>query len=173
MPSPIARIVVALLVSFLLLATSAAFAADLTRAVVVAPESLSPREHKAVEMLVDEVAKRSGVTWKIAHDWPADDTAVVAVGPVSAVDDFAGPLKKALADNIISTAAEGFRIRCQGNRLAVSGNDERGVLFGIGHLLRYLHIHPGKITIDDGLHVTTAPEVSSARPSARLSSQDQ
>ncbi len=57
-----------------------------------------------------------------------------------------------------STAAEGFRIRRMESNLAVVGNDARGVLFGVGYLLRHLHMTAGRITLDDDVNVTTAPK---------------
>ncbi|MGA2699624.1 MAG: hypothetical protein ABSH35_00815 [Isosphaeraceae bacterium] len=38
---------------------------DLSRAVVVTPEALTGPEHKAVEILVEDVARRSGIRWSI------------------------------------------------------------------------------------------------------------
>lgn len=158
MPTIAARIVA--LFAGLVVTNSAglAAAADLTNAVVVAPTSLSAREQKAVAMLVDEVAKRSGVTWQVANAWPTGDAAVVAVGTASDVKSFAGPLADKFNDAENAKPVEGFRIRSHCNAVAIAGNDERGVLFGIGYLLRHLHLNPGKITLDDDLNVTTAPK---------------
>jgi hypothetical protein len=129
----------------------------LTRAVVVVPESRSPREKKSVAMLVDEVAKRSSVRWQVANAWPGGDGPVVAVGPASSVNQFAGPLADALPAQQPGTP-EGFRIRAKNSHVAVVGNDERGVLFGVGYLLRHLHMNPGKVTLDGEINVTTAPK---------------
>jgi hypothetical protein len=158
MPCPLARFAVVALGLIHSLACTAALAADLTKAVVVAPASLSPREQKAVAMLVDEVAKRSGVRWNVVPTWPAGDAPVVALGNASDVNTYAGPLSEKFADAENAKAAEGFRIRGQGNRVAVIGNDERGVLFGIGYLLRNLHLNPNKITLADDVNVATAPK---------------
>ncbi|HEX3728029.1 MAG TPA: hypothetical protein VHV08_17380, partial [Pirellulales bacterium] len=54
-------------------------AADLSRAVVVTPENFSGPQSKAVEMLVDEVHKRTGIRWPVTHAWPSGDAPVVAV----------------------------------------------------------------------------------------------
>src|SRR5467141_2477435 len=40
----------------------------------------------------------------------------------------------------------------------VIGNDARGVLFGVGRLLRALHLGEGKITIEDDSNLSTAPK---------------
>jgi hypothetical protein len=145
--------------AFCLVVSAAApcLAADLTRAIVVTPPGLSPREQKAVEMLLDEVDKRTGIRWPVAHAWPNDGQPVVAVGPAKLLDQFAGPLADRINDELPPDAAEGFRIRTDGERVVILGNDERGVLFGVGYLLRRLHMRPNEITLDDGLVVTTAP----------------
>jgi len=133
-------------------------AADLTGAVVVTPEGLSAREKKAVEMLVDEVAKRTKVRWQVTHAWPAGDQAAIGVAPASLLGKLAGPIATALASEKGELPAEGFRVRTAGSRVVVAGNDERGVLFGIGYLLRQMHMTAGKITLDGDLNLTTAPK---------------
>ena len=42
--------------------------------------------------------------------------------------------------------------------MVVAGNDERGVLFGVGYLLRHLRMSQGKIALADDLNVNTAPK---------------
>ena len=133
-------------------------ALDLSKAVVVAPDDLTAQEKKAVTMLVDEVERRSHVRWKIADAAPGGQTPIVAVGPKSSLAKFAGKAADALARQSGGDAAEGFRIRTSPAGVVVAGNDARGVLFGIGYLLRHLHMADGKITLDDDTNVTTAPK---------------
>jgi hypothetical protein len=138
-------------------------AADLSRAVVVTPTNLSAQEEKAVGMLVDEVRKRTQICWQVVHAWPAGAESVVAVSPAASISKFAGQFadvlsKETPAKEPASKAAEGFRIRRQGSHVLVVGNDSRGVLFGIGYLLRQMHMNPGRITLADDLDVTTAPK---------------
>lgn len=133
-------------------------AADLTKAVVVVPADLSPQEKKAVEMLVDEVHKRTQVRWTAVATWPAGEQAVVAIGPARSLAAFAGKFADELAKDTAVKPPEGFRVRSQGTQVVIAGNDPRGVLYGIGYLLRQMHMNPGKITLDDNLSVTTAPK---------------
>jgi hypothetical protein len=42
----------------------------------------------------------------------------------------------------------------------IIGNDSRGVLFGVGRLLREMHLTRGKITLSDNIHIATAPKYS-------------
>ena len=139
-------------------------AADLSKAVIVTPAQLMPRERKAVEMLVQEVEKRSKVRWPMTQEWPADGMPAVVVGTAGSLAsqtakfNVAARAKKEEPKDQAAKAAEGFRFRSQGGNVLVAGNDERGLLFGIGYLLRQLHMTPNKVAIDDGLDVTTAPK---------------
>ena len=56
---------------------------DLTGAIVVAPATLSGPERKALTVLVEEVASRSGKRWEVRDRWPDDGTPVVAIGPLT------------------------------------------------------------------------------------------
>src|SRR5947209_5339495 len=157
----------ALLVSIWLLvgSVSAVQAAelDLRRAVLVTSPNLSKSESKAVTMLLDEVQKRTLVRWETAQAWPADGTSVVAVGPAASLQAFAGPFADRLAARRQDKGAEGYQILVETKGRAapavfVVGNDARGVLFGVGRLLRELHLARGKLTLADDVDVATAPK---------------
>ena len=64
---------------------------DLSRALVVTPLALTGPERKAVELLVEDVARRFGIRWKVLLRWPAEPVPVVAVGSSSAAKVFTGP----------------------------------------------------------------------------------
>src|SRR5262245_27958029 len=87
---------------------------DLTRAVVVAPASLSGAENKAVQMLIEEVERRTQVRWQRVDNAPNDGAASISI---SRANDKA-PLPR-----------EGYRIQTSGNAITIMGNDARGVLF--------------------------------------------
>jgi hypothetical protein len=131
-----------ILILFLALAVCAApaaIAADLSRAVVSLPASPSIQEQKAAAMLVDEVERRTGLRWTMggAPAAPGSPTVVLARG---------------------SGAAEGFRNAVAGSTVTVSGNDARGMLYGVGHLLRRLEMRRGSVSLADTYAVETAPQ---------------
>jgi hypothetical protein len=147
------------------LGPSAARAAelDLRKAVVVAPAKLSGPERKALELLTDEVRQRSLVRWEVAHAWPADSTPVIAVGPASALKQFAGRYAKGLEAAPGVDKKEGYRISIKkagraAPAVCVVGNDARGVLFGVGRLLRELRLARGRVALPDDFELTTAPQ---------------
>jgi hypothetical protein len=141
---------------------SAAAPLDLSKAVVVSPPTLSGPEKKAITVLVEEVEKRTQVRLPTVSVWPAESTPVIAVGPASALKSFAGRYAATLATDRGVAGAEGYRIRVQKDGAApavlVIGNDARGVLFGVGHLLRALRMDKQRILLPDDFSVATAPK---------------
>ena len=121
------------------------FFIDISEAVIVIPPDLSDPEKKAVTMLVEEVEKRAQIQWTTTETWPSITVPVIIVGPVSALNSFAGPYTDELSQDGDTGPAEGYRIRTkkhgETSLIFVIGNDARGVLFGIGHLLRTLRMN--------------------------------
>jgi hypothetical protein len=105
-------------------------ALDLTHATVVGTSS------KPVAMLIEEAEKRTGVRWALSNS-PAAGANIV-------ITQSKGP-------------AEGYSIRVANGRVLVNGNDQRGVLFGVGRLLRAMRMTPGHATLDDLFTVVSAP----------------
>ena len=135
---------------------------DLSRAVVVTAPELTGPERKAVELLVEDVTRRSGIHWKLLQSWPAEAVPVIAVGSISAARAFTGPFAAFFADRSSPRPAEGYRIRTEaaGRAVLVAGNDARGVLFGIGRLLRELRTTEGRVLLPSEFQLETAPRYS-------------
>ena len=149
---------------FLALTTSQARSetVDLSKAVVVVAPDATVRERKLISMLVDEVAKRSDVRLTTAEKWPPVGTAVIAVGRADSIEKFGGRFADNLAKDPNGVGgAEGYRICVRqddkGAAAFVLGNDQRGVIFGIGRLLLALHMTPGHVTLDRAFDLATAP----------------
>ena len=137
-------------------------ALDLRNAVVVSAPDATPRQKQAVKMLVEEVEKRTNVRWPQMSTWPATNAPVIAVGLRSALREITGPHADARQSAPAPSAAEGYRLcvrKAENNpAVLVLGNDERGVLFGVGNLLRELRMERGSVTLRDDLDITTAPK---------------
>lgn len=135
---------------------------DLRNAVVVSPPTLSGPEKKAVKMLVEEVEKRSRVRWPETAAWPASNVPAIWVGNRAALAESGGLSADEIRALPSAAGPEGYTIRVKqspnSSRVFVVGNDARGVLFGVGRLLRELHMKPGSVTLDDGLSIATAPK---------------
>jgi hypothetical protein len=137
-------------------------ALDLTHAIVVSPPTLSRQEQKAIALLVEEAEKRTQVRWETATNWPTGPATVIAVGQAGVLASFSGPRASKWAAEPPRSEREGFRIRVQSApptpTVFIAGNDARGVLFGVGHLLRNLHLTKGAASLPDDFAVTTAPK---------------
>jgi len=110
---------------------------DLSGAVVVT--HLTGPAQKAVTMLVEEVEKRTGIRWTVAPS--------AAGVRIEVTDERAG-------------LAEGYHIEVAGDSVRITGNDARGVLFGIGRLLREMRMERGVVSVTDGWTETGAPKYS-------------
>jgi hypothetical protein len=109
------------------------FALDLRTAAV----KCTPSDNKAAAVLIEEVEKRTQIRWPLN----------AGGSPAITLERGSGP-------------AEGYRIRVANGGVTVSGSDARGVLFGVGRLLRSLHMNKGAVTLDDGFAIQTAPKYS-------------
>jgi hypothetical protein len=136
---------------------------DLSRAVVVAPDGLSGPENQAVRLLVEEVRKRTRIAWDVMIRWPSSAVPVIAIGPARLLDSFPGELRQHFASLAAGKEKEGFRIRTDDGAtdttpvVLVLGNDARGVLFGVGRLLRTLHMTPGRVLLPQELNLASSP----------------
>jgi len=129
---------------------------DFTDSVIVAPPKLERLEQKAITVLQDEIQKRSGIQLNISTKWPEAQRRVIAVGQTGQMRTLAGP-HSGILDAGQSLGKEGFRLSIKENAIFVAGNDPRGVLYGVGKLLRTLSMKPGSILAPEDLDVTTYP----------------
>ena len=137
-------------------------ALDLRHAVIVSAPDAFPRQKQAVKMLVEEAEKRTGIHWLQMTAWPATNVPVIAVGLKAALREFTGPHAEGLRSPPTPNATEGYRLcvrKAETNpAVVILGNDERGVLFGVGNLLRELRMERGNVSLRDDVDFTTAPK---------------
>jgi hypothetical protein len=124
---------------------------------------LSQAEQAALQMLVEEVEKRTTIELTTTVKWPDSSTPVIAVGIASSFKN-KGPFNKIIVESS-DKAAEGFNIKVinKGRKaptLFIIGNDTRGMLFGIGYFLRKISMQPGKIVVPNDVNVDTHPLVA-------------
>jgi hypothetical protein len=133
---------------------------DVSKAVVVAPPTLSKRERKAAQVLVEEIERRTEIRLPVSEAWPALAAARIVVGPPDALRSL-GAMPNDLFVGGKLPGREGYTLRVlngQPPTVAVVGADERGVLFGVGGLLRNLQMDKNQIRVRGSLNVTTQPK---------------
>lgn len=145
-----------------MLAITRTQAIELSNAVIVSPPDLLAPERKAVQVLIEEIEKRTQVRLPMMSVWPSSNAPVIAVGSRAVLNQYAGPYSKELLAVRKAIGTEGFRLCVKRGALSsgifVIGEDARGVLFGVGRLLRELHMSSGSATLADDLDISTAPK---------------
>jgi hypothetical protein len=137
-----------------LLASSASL--NFTNSVIVTPPKLERLERKAITVLREEIQKRTGIQLSTLTEWPKNQQSVIAVGQAGQMKMLADSYSDILEDGQ-TLGKEGFRLLIKDNVIFVAGNDPRGVLYGIGKLLRTLRMIPGSISVPEDLDITTCP----------------
>ena len=124
---------------------------DLTCARIEVDDGSVPRCRQAHAVLVEEVSRRAQQVWPAAG----------GQGPVIALRDAATAVRagarwpveeaQSFRDAEFAARPEGFRIDRDGDALIVTGNDARGVLYGVGWLLRHLEVRRSSVLLPDAL----------------------
>ncbi|MDN5210843.1 alpha-glucuronidase family glycosyl hydrolase [Fulvivirgaceae bacterium BMA12] len=131
---------------------------DITASTIVTGKTLSNIEQNAIKMLIEEVEKRTQLRLNSISKWPKKSGPLIVIGRQNVLRQFESKIK--IPEN--RTGAEGYQLQVQ--RLAgrdiiiVSGNDDRGLLFGVGHLLRIMRMSYRNILIPEKTDIKTAPE---------------
>ena len=133
--------------AWFLTALPTAFGADplrLTKVAVVL-ETDDPVVANAARVLVEEIEKRTGLRWIVGAQTPEAGAHIVLA--VNNVVSRTGP------------ATDGFRIALEPAVPAVRivGASPRGVLFGVGHLLRKSEWRAGSVELSDAVAIETSP----------------
>lgn len=135
---------------------------DLRQAVIVGPSSPNLQEQTALRVLVEEVEKRTLIKLPLSTEVKGGigSRPVINVGTAASL-------------KVASPGPEGYVLQTsvRGNQpvVTVAGADTRGVMFGVGRLLRELRMGKGKtgasdtyeprLQIASGLQISTAPKV--------------
>ena len=127
---------------------------DLSRSVIVVRSGdRSPAEAVAADILTEEIAKRTGLKWPIANKTPESAGAIIRLG---------------IGDKTrVPPKPESFRIRvipASPNKetppvVEIFGADGRGVMFGVGKLLRTLDWGKGRVGLDAQFSCALSPNV--------------
>ena len=137
---------------------------DFTAATIVSPANLAGPERTAVRVLVEEIAKRTGVRLPVANEWPAPGSPVIAIGPLASATGWASAGLRGLPA-ASAPGREGYRLALNAGArgaptVVVLGADARGVLFGAGRLLREMHLTNGSVRVPSSLAIVSAPQIA-------------
>jgi hypothetical protein len=136
---------------------------DLKNTVVVAPDILPRREQRAVQVLVEEVEKRTEFRWPVVDRLEAGLRPAIVVGSNRSLRQIRNSLPQGLlSEDRKHDSPEGYRLRTANSSgstvVLVSGAGERGVLFGVGGLLRRLRMSKRQVRLAVPLDTITSPK---------------
>src|SRR5574337_1528485 len=134
---------------------------QLDNAIVVSrPGKLPFAEQTAAKVLVEEVEKRTSIRLGTSTRWP-EGKPVIAITSVKAASEWGRQVPARQGAHLPETRPEGYRLyvddRNQQPIVWVMGADARGALFGVGNLLRRLHVSRGKLAVASDMDIATAP----------------
>ena len=130
-------------------------------AILIPDEISSTAEGVAAHLLRDEVERRTGIRLRILTTWPDQQAAIALTTCVS--ETLAGKaVPTCEGRDLPERRTEGYRLWLDQGRdhqpvVWVVGADRRGVLFGVGRLIRLLDWGPGRLTLQHPLDIATSP----------------
>ena len=163
------RASVSILVSLFLLADAmrplrAEGLIDLSQATIIVRDGQLPAaEQVAPVILSEEVHKRSGCAWSISTKPESSSGARIFLASKVNLPAWKSLIPETLLREPALNTAEGFCMHVQVSTGAapqvwIIGNDPRGVMFGVGQLLRQMELLAGQATIAGDYHIATAPD---------------
>jgi len=152
-----------ILVSIFVLITTNGFSQtlDLTNSKIIYFEKNDPLVKKSVSVLQEEIKKRSNVRLLFSKKWPGKSETVIAVGLENNLTKFPEEYREAISE-MSSIGEEGYKIVIlrDSKTVLVIGHDSRGVLYGVGKLLRKMEIRPGSVYVPIDLKIASTPKYS-------------
>lgn len=131
--------------------------ADMSQAVIFTPGPMPARGALAVRILTEEIEKRTGIRVPLADSRPAGSSPLIVVRYAG---QGGGESEDRAAGDLPAPGPEGFRIYTDDRpprTIVVEGADDRGVLYGVGKLLRLLYMTDAKIEAPVSIHLSETP----------------
>ncbi len=159
--TPVARTVALVLAFFI----SAPFASALdlsTATVVVQPGNQPLVTQTAVSVLVEEVERRTDIKLPVSTKVPETGPAILLYS-VRNQAGAAPSFPTSMTDYSVlkaANAAESYTIVTTGSDILIDGADPRGILYGVGRLLRNLDWGKGSLKLVAPLNVSSSPDHS-------------
>ncbi len=148
-------------ICLLVLLPSKAFAQtiDLSKSKIICFETKDRLVLNSISVLREEIEKRCHIELSVGKKWLNDSQTLIAIG----LEGRLGKFPKAYRNHIESMPAienEGYKIAVleKSNAVLVVGKDSRGVLYGIGKLLRKMDMTSGQLLLPQDLNMASSPK---------------
>lgn len=114
---------------------------------------------RSIEVLQQEVKKRSQLEWGVINKFAVNNNQpVVGIALENDLSGFPAKVRDEIR-KLPSIASEGFKLLVfpEAKVVLIVGKDARGVLYGVGRLLRKIEMTPNQVLISDDLALATSP----------------
>ncbi|MEO9004331.1 MAG: hypothetical protein ABI288_06325 [Ginsengibacter sp.] len=134
---------------------------DFSNASIYAPRKSEPQLRKAVEVLQQVIEERTQVRLPVLYKPNFDDPGKSSIIIVTEqqVAFLPASFRKELL-NLRRTEKDGYKIiflKGVQKKLVIVGHDERGALYGVGHLLRKAQLRNDEVLVPEGLNLSSSP----------------
>lgn len=135
---------------------------ELTDCAVIKAATAGLREALAVQVLIEEAETRCGIRWRVEESGKTFSGARIYAFTRRTIEKSEHRLDTAI-QSVQKLQAEGFILSAgrdgAGQWVAIIGADERGLLFGVGHLLRMIHFESQSARVEAGrLNIVSEPK---------------
>ena len=132
---------------------------DLSNSKIFCSEKKDPIVLKSISVLREEVAKRTQIDLAATSKWPKGNLPTIGIGLEGKLEKLPKEFQDVLG-SMPKLGAEGYKIVVleKSNSVVVVGKDARGVLYGIGKLMRKMDMFPGKVLLPSDLRIASSPQ---------------
>lgn len=132
---------------------------DFSEATIYTSKKSNVDLQKVIEVLQEEVLKRSGISWKVSKKQSKNDQHQIIIG-------FEGD-KNSLPESwnnkinqLEDIGPEGFHLIVlpDAKKVLILAKDKRGALYGIGKLLRKMEIREGEVLVPTEIQISSTPK---------------
>ncbi|MDP2337377.1 MAG: glycoside hydrolase family 20 zincin-like fold domain-containing protein [Bacteroidota bacterium] len=137
--------------------TGAAQTTDFSKASILFPDKKNTQLAKAVQVLQEEIQKRTEIQLPVSSKIAKAGNLVIAVGIEGQLDQISPNFRNTLT-NLPETGKDGYKIvQVDQKTIVIAGHDERGTLYGVGYLLRKMELRNRQILIPEQLNTSSTP----------------
>ena len=131
---------------------------ELGNSKIICLEKKDPLVLKSILVLQEEIFKRSNIELAIGKRMPQTSQNLILIGLESQLEKFPKEYQK-IINELPNIKSEGYKIAViqESNIVLVIGYDSRGVLYGIGKLLRKMEMTASKILVPIDLNIASSP----------------
>jgi len=130
---------------------------DFSKASIYFSEKKNIQLQKAVQVLQEEIQKRTDILLPLTDKLTSKNKLVIAIGTEEQLDKFPDTYRTTLG-KLPKTGKDGYKIAfTDDHSIVIAGHDERGALYGVGRFLRMIEMRTGQVLVPGDLNISSTP----------------